>query len=104
VPRILTNNPNRRSMNWKQGRRLAYRTVKLQLPKLGIRRLIKRDPSKGTSQPYFDKLTDTKGVKGLSGASPVGTTLIKSNASTTGTGAGRRVVQDRGTNKSLKKR
>lgn len=100
MPRILTNNPNRRSMNWSQGRRLAYRTVKVQLPKLSVRRLIKRDPSKGTSQPFFDKVTDTKGVRGLSGASSA-RTMVKPNASTTGTGAGRKVIQDRGTNKNL---
>ena len=100
--RRLTNNPNRGNMNWTQGRRLAYRTVKVQLPKLSIRRLIKRDPAKGTSQPFFDKVTDTKGVKGLSGASPGVTSMSKSRTAAPNSGV--KVIQDRGTNKSLKTR
>jgi hypothetical protein len=100
--RRLSNNPLRGSMSWGQPQRPGFRTTRIRLPKLGVRRLIKRDPSKGTSQPFFDRVTDTPGVAGLSGASQGVTSMSKARSAAPN--AGQRVVQDRGTNKSLKKR
>ena len=100
--RRLSNNPKRGSMNWSLPRSRGHRTVALQLPKLGIRRLIKRNPVDGKSQPFFDKVTDTNGVAGLSGASPVGRINVKSKNAAPGTG--KETIIDRSANRSLKRR
>jgi len=70
--------------------------------KRGIRRLIKRDPSRGTSQPFADKMTETHvgGGPGTEGV-PAPAILSKSDK-TPATGAGRSVI--RPPRKNLKKR
>lgn len=97
----LTNNSLRGSENWSQPKSRGQRTTPIQLPKLSIRRLIKRDPADGLSQPSFDRVTDTNGVTGLSG--PTGAKTL-SKARTAPSGAGVKSIADRGTNKSLKRR
>lgn len=99
--RILTNRATRGSENWSQPSSRGHRRMPLQLPKLGIRRLIKRDPAKGITQPAFDRITDTPGVAGLSGASGAAS---MSKARSAAPNAGKRVIQNRGANRSLKKR
>jgi hypothetical protein len=100
--RRLTNNPLRGSENWSQPKSRGRRTVPLRLPKLGIRRLMKRDPAVGTSLPSYDRVTDTPGVAGLSGASQGVRTMSKARSARPG--AGTKAVQDRSVNRSLKKR
>jgi hypothetical protein len=69
--------------------------------KRGVRRLIKRDPAKGTSLPEFDRYTEVHGVTGLSG--PTSATQM-SKARSARPGAGQTRIRDRGKNTNLKKR
>jgi histone H3/H4 len=101
MAKILSNNPFRRSNNWAGKTPRGRRTVPLQLPKLSVRRLLKRDPAKGTSQPAYDNYTETLGVKGLSGASSVKTLARDRSAPPN---AGKNTVKNKGVNRKLNKR
>jgi len=68
--------------------------------KLNVRRLIKRDPAKGTSLPFADKITTISGVTGLSGPTSASRSA---KARTAAPGAGVTRIRDRGTNRKLKK-
>jgi hypothetical protein len=93
--RTLTNNPRRRSMSW-----VGFKQVTTEA-KRGVRRLIKRDPKKGITQPFADRITTTVGVTGLSGPTSA-TTLSK--ARTAAPGAGKKRIRDQGKNTNLSKR
>ena len=71
--------------------------------KRSIRRLIKRDPSKGRTQPYYDKVTDIRGLSGLSGPSGGSVSRQHSDTPTKFPGARKR-IRNRGTNTTLTKR
>lgn len=102
--RRLTNSATRASESFTQPRRRAFRTVPVSLPKLGIRRLMKRDPVDGLSQPSYDRVTDTKGVAGLSGASKGVSVSGHTESKQTGFGSGQKVIRTDGVNRSLKSR
>lgn len=99
--KILSNRSDRNSNNWSRPTPRGRRTIPLQLPKLSVRRLIKRDPAKGITQPYYDNYTETNGVRGLSGASSA-RTLAKARSAPPK--AGKKQIKNRGVNRSLKKR
>ena len=60
--------------------------------KRGIRRLIKRDPAKGTSQPFADKMTETH-VGGGPGTEGVpGPTIVSKSDKTPASNKGKTVI------------
>lgn len=97
MARILSNNPQRGENNWRgftPGRAMPVVTF----PKRAVRRLMKRDPKDGLSQPFADQITTTHGVD-----SGVSRARTLSKARTAAPGAGKRVIPDRGQNKTLRR-